>query len=164
MQKVSNCRQAHVNATRLTNNDWGDLRDFADVVIGLHDALDARDGEVVLDDNVVHVGREHGAPTGAVAHVGHLGRRGEGVWHVVGVLHVLAVRAVGRKRLGSWLLRGTGTRQGRRRRRGLLGLGHGVRDRSSVALVLGMYGRVVGGVVGRQIGRLWGVRVHWPGI
>lgn len=170
MQLVSNCRQAHVIIwTRLTNNNWGDLRNFADVVIGLHNALDARNGEVVLDDDVVHVGREHGAPTGAIAHVGHLGRRAEGLWYVVGVLHVLAVRAVGRRvrRVrgrrdgGSWLLlRGTAARQGLRR--GLLG--HGVRDRSSVALVLGMDGRVVGGVVGRQIGRLWGVRVHWPGI
>ena len=171
MQLVSNCRQAHVvYSTRLTNNNWGDLRNFADVVIGLHNALDARNGEVVLDDDVVHVGREHGAPTGAIAHVGHLGRRAEGLWYVVGVLHVLAVRAVGRRvrrirgrrELGCWLLRGTGARQGRGRGRGLLG--HGVRDRSSVALVLGMDGRVVGGVVGRQIGRLWGVRVHWPGI
>lgn len=49
--------------TRLTNNNWSDLRNFADVVIGLHNALDARNGEVVLDDNVVHVGREHGGPT-----------------------------------------------------------------------------------------------------
>jgi hypothetical protein len=50
-----------------TNNHGRHLGHLAHVIVGLHDAFYARDGEVVLDDDVVHIGRQRGAPTHAVA-------------------------------------------------------------------------------------------------
>jgi len=54
-----------------TNDDGRDLGDLADIVVGLHDALYAGDGEVVLDGDVVRVGRV--CPAYAIARVWHGG-------------------------------------------------------------------------------------------
>lgn len=130
----------------LTNNHRRDLGDLADVVIGLHDALDAGDGEVVLDGDAVGVWRQHRGAAGAVAQGRQRGHGERRVGSVVGVLHAFCAAHARRDVRGE--------------RRG------GVRQRASVALVLGVdgLGVRVDGVGRSQIGRLGRPGVHWPGI
>lgn len=101
---VSDCRRVDYTAKSLTDNDRGYLRDFADVIVGLHNTLDACDGEVVFDNDAVDVRREHGAPTRPIAYLRHLhlqlGRERR-VWDVVCILH-LYLRGRGERRVRIW--------------------------------------------------------------
>jgi len=118
-----------MSARWLTDDNGRDLGDLAHVVVGLHDALYAGDGEVHGDVDIVLGGGRGGALLPLAAHfVGHgLGRVG----HVVGIVDALllgeAAGHAGRKSRA-----GGGRRVGQR-----------VRDGATVALVLGMDGLVV---------------------
>lgn len=71
-----------------THHNRRDLRNLAHVVVGLHDALYPRNGEVVLDDNVVDIRGQRRAR--ALAIVGcqlHWRRVHHG--HIVAILHAL---------------------------------------------------------------------------
>lgn len=99
-----------------TNNNGCDLGDLSDVIIGLHDALYARDRKVVLDGDVVGVGQVgncrhlwerrvgdvvcivHSVPAGEMARHGAL-QHGVGdvlgrCWVLVVVLRVVVVKVL----------------------------------------------------------------------
>ena len=155
----------------LADHDRCDLCDLADVVIGLHDALYPRDGEVDCDVDAVGARRRRvwGA-YGAIALSPLASGLVGDVRHVLGVciLHAfLVARAPRHGRRGKlgrcellgrckqwgvesrWVV-GLAGRAAEGRREGDVG------DGASVALVLGMHRLVVGGVVAREVGGLGG--------
>jgi hypothetical protein len=76
--------QSRARRESRTDHDGRHLGYLADIVVGLHDALDARDGEVVLDGDVVYVGGQR--------RVGRPACRAGRVWHVVCVVHAFHER------------------------------------------------------------------------
>ena len=139
-----------------------DLCNLAHVVIGLHNALYAGDGEVVLDGDVVGVGDLGGRRAQAIARVCHEGKGRVG--DVFCIVHAFLVARAARH-IGRWQRQRRGRRlggEGRARGRGCRGKQRrDVGDGASITRMLRMVG--LGGVAGRQIWRLWSPVVHdWP--